>query len=1262
MEYHTEYINYNAIIKRIYHISDIHINLQSKHDEYRYVFNNLYTFFIEEKKKYNIKLSENKNIECCIVITGDILHSKTELLPECIELTREFLTRCAELMPTIMIAGNHDMNVNNKERLDGLTPIRNGIRDELPLYYFKKSGLYHFGNIIWSLAAVQDYLIIPASEIKSKENSKEKSNKTTICLFHGRVNGVVLFNKTKINGEVSKITNKTITPESFKGYDYALLGDIHKQQFMNKEKTIAYSGSLIQQNHGESIDKHGVLIWDIENGKTDFKEIHNDYCFYTHEIKDCNITNEDIDKISKSLMKTHIRLRLYLYNTPYSKLQHIIALFKNNFNVLEVNHQDCSAGIDSDIKKEITMNITNVEYQNKLIEEYLLRYTDTNEKNIDYIKRLNELSNKQLEKNDMWLNARWKLVKLEFSNLFSYGENNVINFHNHKGVLGIIAPNHMGKSAIIDIILFTLYDKFPRKGNVKDIVNNRKNSFKSKIIFKIGEWKYVIFKSGNKTDKGRVSSKIDFYRINKENIKEVLNEDTSVKTKNSILKYVGLYDDIIQTNISLQNNNCNFIEAENTARKKELERILQVDFINELQKKANLMISEKRSIYKHLQNNCYEEAILQLNTNISESIIELKSIDVKQNGYKQQITQIESIIQSKMEQLIPNIEEQIEAFKTKLGDLPTKKLEELKQEIKLYETDNKNLITSIENGDKLQYKNLYNITHIELEELKHTMETTNDTLKIQNETDIKDINYKIETSYKLLKHTSDSTENQEGKLNDMHLKIKELESSYNTIQGIETKINNLKTKYNTHLKSIREASDNVNKFKEEELPKIMYDILEETNVLELEHLHTTLEQSLSSTNDMTFLNKLNEFKLVNKELSIYNYLEKYQTELEDKYSYKNKCLKTIEHFKLKNESINNEVCELIKTLPFKNGDNTFNTYNVECIDTILLECNKYKLDIKHQIKNENDLIDKYNADIIILKENNKINKQINTKIKSLNVKRNELMNYKNSKYQSFIKNYNICNKIKYNARQIQTFIKEQTEIETHIEQNIKIEDDYKQNNANKTDIIEFKCKLKELKTDYDKMENNMNIIKMEFTKNNTKLEQHKKEISKMKDIEKELSIYTVYNEALKNLPFIIIKKVIPRLETKINELLSVCTNFVVKVEVDNNHIDIYIDRPVYNGRLILLNNASGFERFISSLAIRLALLDISQLPKPNFIAIDEGWTSFDYQNINNVRTIFDFLVEKFDFVLSISHLSQIKEHCQQQIHLKKDKEDYSVIC
>ena len=48
----------------------------------------------------------------------------------------------------------------------------------------------------------------------------------------------------------------------FKGYDLGLLGDIHKRQHLNKEETISYCGSLVQQNHGEDIGK-GYLLWDV---------------------------------------------------------------------------------------------------------------------------------------------------------------------------------------------------------------------------------------------------------------------------------------------------------------------------------------------------------------------------------------------------------------------------------------------------------------------------------------------------------------------------------------------------------------------------------------------------------------------------------------------------------------------------------------------------------------------------------------------------------------------------------------------------------------------------------------------------------------------------------------------------------------------------------------------------------------------------------------------------------------------------------------
>jgi DNA repair exonuclease SbcCD nuclease subunit len=56
-----------------------------------------------------------------------------------------------------------------------------------------------------------------------------------------------------------------LSVEDFKGYDYVLLGDIHRHQYLNEEKTIAYASSLISQNFSENDIYHGYILWDIIN-------------------------------------------------------------------------------------------------------------------------------------------------------------------------------------------------------------------------------------------------------------------------------------------------------------------------------------------------------------------------------------------------------------------------------------------------------------------------------------------------------------------------------------------------------------------------------------------------------------------------------------------------------------------------------------------------------------------------------------------------------------------------------------------------------------------------------------------------------------------------------------------------------------------------------------------------------------------------------------------------------------------------------------
>jgi len=48
---------------------------------------------------------------------------------------------------------------------------------------------------------------------------------------------------------------------------------------------VTYCGSLIQQNFGETVTKHGFLLWDIETKECKEYDIESDFGFYQFRIK-----------------------------------------------------------------------------------------------------------------------------------------------------------------------------------------------------------------------------------------------------------------------------------------------------------------------------------------------------------------------------------------------------------------------------------------------------------------------------------------------------------------------------------------------------------------------------------------------------------------------------------------------------------------------------------------------------------------------------------------------------------------------------------------------------------------------------------------------------------------------------------------------------------------------------------------------------------------------------------------------------------------
>ena len=68
------------MIRKLFHLSDIHIRLFTRHEEYNEIFEKLY----KEIQKHK------KDQECLIVLTGDIVHSKNDLSPELELVTFDF--------------------------------------------------------------------------------------------------------------------------------------------------------------------------------------------------------------------------------------------------------------------------------------------------------------------------------------------------------------------------------------------------------------------------------------------------------------------------------------------------------------------------------------------------------------------------------------------------------------------------------------------------------------------------------------------------------------------------------------------------------------------------------------------------------------------------------------------------------------------------------------------------------------------------------------------------------------------------------------------------------------------------------------------------------------------------------------------------------------------------------------------------------------------------------------------------------------------
>ena len=252
-------------------------------------------------------------------------------------------------------------------------------------------------------------------------------------------------------------------------------------------------------------------------------------------------------------------------------------------------------------------------------------------------------------------------------------------------------------------------------------------------------------------------------------------------------------------------------------------------------------------------------------------------------------------------------------------------------------------------------------------------------------------------------------------------------------------------------------------------------------------------------------------------------------------------------------------------------------------------------------------------------EKNKIKKsryEIDIELKQINI--NKLQ----SKLDEFIKNKE---KLNENIRIDGELLILKTQIET-IQANIRKNNISIENIKNK--IISFEEKIKI----------NEDLIKKIKQENDTQ------------------SIFKIYLTIFgKNgISKVILKNMIPLINQELYHLLVDSCNFILELNIsDKNDVElVMIDTET---RVVKpINSGSGYERTISSLAIRSVLTKISALPKPNIIVMDEVFGKIADENLEMVGEFFKKIKIYFDHIFVISHNPLIRNWSDNLVMIKKD--------
>jgi DNA repair exonuclease SbcCD ATPase subunit len=610
-------MNKNLII----HLSDLHIRLNSRHEECREVF-----------EKTIEKIKEIKPLG--VVITGDVFHIKINMSPKSVSIAGWFLKELSKISPVFLIAGNHDLNEKILIQGNTIEPLieilENGFvlnkknskevinlykkNDINGIYFFKETSFYKFENgLVFGAFSMIDNEMLQLNE---KEEGKKY-----IALYHNPVFGCKMDNGLENKREdLVKITD-------FANFDIVMLGDIHKcQTFKRKHITVesgkvvtkekysaAYPGSVLQQHFGEEIN-HGFLVWNLETFTSERVIVPNNYGYCKLKIK----YGENLEKRLKDLYfsadktKTKVLIEYQEKEEEYSaeKERQIISMIKKE-------HGCESVTLDCEFIKQNreTGEIEEID-ESQIYEDFEDLLTNfMNENGFDLKEDVIQLSrdiDKELNAGNKKIKTMdWYLNRLEIQNLFSFPDTpTIIDFDKLNGITGVFGNNYSGKSNVIRALVWTLYGKILGDGESYDAVNlyTKSNMSYGDLYLTIDKNPYRIYREikvnkSKKNDKISCSFDVKFQYLEGEEWKDMEKEigaTEKIQSKQLIEETLGTFDDFTKVCLQAQGGKNDYLGLAQQPKNDLINKYLGLEIFRYRYDLANNRFKEIKAIQKHL--------------------------------------------------------------------------------------------------------------------------------------------------------------------------------------------------------------------------------------------------------------------------------------------------------------------------------------------------------------------------------------------------------------------------------------------------------------------------------------------------------------------------------------------------------------------------------------------------------------------------------------------------------------------------------------